>query len=154
MKSKLKVNYRYNLKDYWVWFMILKKTKTIHIFWANITISYKKKFHRCLNVLISDIQNFVSSLNRHAQLTTPSSRTWWHLRIRCTAVRAAWWRAWPSWCSPASRCCWVPSACLCWTASSSSSKCRKPTPSKYILLIYIHFISDSCNRNINCIKWN
>lgn len=54
----------------------LKKKKTIHIFWANITISYKKKFHRCLNVLISDIQNFVSSLNRHAQLTTPSSRTW------------------------------------------------------------------------------
>lgn len=67
---------------------------------------------------------------RRARPITPSSRTWWRRTTRCTAARAAWWRAWRSWCSPASRCCWGPSACRCWTASSSCSRCRRATPSE------------------------
>jgi len=103
----------------------------LYVFICNTTDSSSHIANRVMRKEFWYPNLWLCFLNRHAQLTTPSSRTWLRPTTRCIVVRAAWWRAWRSSCSPASRCCWGPSACPCWTASSNCSKCHRPTPSEY-----------------------
>lgn len=128
-KSCSNIVLMYYLK--YIYFLYLSKQRT-----CTYKLNYKlfcRPWHLIKNPSekIPPQAQFCLWTHRRAQPITPSSPTWWRPTTKCTAARAASWRVWQNWCSPALRCCWGPSVCHCWTDSSICSKCHRPTPSKY-----------------------
>lgn len=103
-------------------FIFTKLQKKRVIGWAAIDI----KNIRCH--VFSSLMVSSASLSSRVLPTTHSSRIWWPLRIKCTVVRAVWWRVSVNSCSPALKLCWDPSVCHCWTDSHNCWAAVKPAP--------------------------